>query len=119
MSRTFEWCKDKTKLGIWDKQVFCVDICGNKEWRLNDKLHRENGPAVEWGNGSKSWWVKGELHRENGPSLEWSNGYRAWFLNGIRHRVNGPAREDVSGNKEWWLNGKRYSESQYWEVLKK
>lgn len=29
---------------------------GSKQWRLsNGKLHREDGPAVEWANGVKVW----------------------------------------------------------------
>lgn len=24
------------------------------------KLHREDGPAIEWDNGDKEWWVNGE-----------------------------------------------------------
>jgi NADPH-dependent ferric siderophore reductase len=30
------------------------------EWFLNGKLHREDGPAVEWADGSRSWWLNGE-----------------------------------------------------------
>ena len=30
---------------------------GAKFWYLNDKLHREDGPAVEWADGSKSWYL--------------------------------------------------------------
>ena len=65
MSRTFEWCKDKTRLDICDKQVFCVDICGNKEWHLNGVRHRENGPAVEYNNGDKSWFLNGNPYPES------------------------------------------------------
>ena len=37
-------------------------ICKNEEterrcWWLNGKLHREDGPAVEWPNGNKEWWL--------------------------------------------------------------
>ena len=53
MSHTFKWCQDKTKLDIFNKQVFCVNRGGNKWWYLNDKLHRENGPAAEYANGNK------------------------------------------------------------------
>ena len=30
---------------------------------LNDsgKLHREDGPAIEWANGDKMWWLNGKL----------------------------------------------------------
>ena len=37
-----------------------VYFSGTKEWRLNGKLHREDGPAVERANGSKEWWLNGE-----------------------------------------------------------
>ena len=33
---------------------------GDKSWWLNDKLHREDGPAMEWANGSKSWFLNDE-----------------------------------------------------------
>ena len=35
-----------------------VDAEGTKFWRLpNGKLHREDGPAVEYANGDKEWYV--------------------------------------------------------------
>jgi hypothetical protein len=55
---------------------------GRKEWYLNGKLHREDGPALEWANGDKEWWLNGEWHREDGPACECANGYKAWCLNG-------------------------------------
>ena len=33
---------------------------GTKWWHLNDKLHREDGPAIEMANGDKAWWLNGE-----------------------------------------------------------
>jgi hypothetical protein len=30
---------------------------GDKCWYLNGKLHREDGPAIEYANGAKSWWL--------------------------------------------------------------
>ena len=33
---------------------------GNKEWWLNDKRHREDGPAVEYADGDKEWWLNDE-----------------------------------------------------------
>ena len=32
---------------------------GYKVWYLNGKLHREDGPAVEYPNGSKMWYLNG------------------------------------------------------------
>jgi hypothetical protein len=31
-----------------------------KFWYLNDNLHREDGPAVEWADGTKSWYLNGK-----------------------------------------------------------
>jgi hypothetical protein len=28
------------------------------------KLHREDGPAAEYGDGTKEWWINGKRHRE-------------------------------------------------------
>ena len=55
---------------------------GTKEWRLNHKLHREDGPAIELTNGSKSWWFNGKMHREDGPAVELASGGKTWFLHG-------------------------------------
>jgi len=30
------------------------------EWRLNGKLHREDGPAIEYETGNKSWYLNDE-----------------------------------------------------------
>jgi len=55
---------------------------GDKEWFLNGKLHRKDGPAVEHANGDKAWWLNDMLHREDGPAIEYTNGYKVWYLNG-------------------------------------
>ena len=55
---------------------------GTKSWYLNDKRHREDGPALEGASGTKSWWLYGKLHREDGPAVEWANGDKYWYLNG-------------------------------------
>jgi hypothetical protein len=86
---------------------------GTKEWWLNGQCHREDGPAVERANGDKAWYLNGELHRENGPSFEGANGYKEWRLNGILHSVDGPAREWSNGTKSWWLNGDPYTEENW------
>lgn len=54
---------------------------GTRQWWLNGKLHRTDGPAIEWADGTRQWWLNGELHRTDGPAIEWSNGTRAWYLN--------------------------------------
>ena len=37
-----------------------VDDRGTKSWFLNDVLHREDGPAIEYYNGDKYWYLNGE-----------------------------------------------------------
>ena len=90
---------------------------GNKEWYLNGKLHRVNGPAIEYTSGTKSWYLNGERHREDGPAIEYASGNKAWFLNGKLHREDGPAKEWSNGDKVWFLNDKKYSEEEFNEKL--
>ena len=59
-----------------------VGANGVKQWRLNGKRHREDGPAVEWANGSKQWYLHGKAHREDGPAYEYIDGTKEWWLNG-------------------------------------
>jgi len=80
-----------------------------KRWRLlNGKLHREDGPAIEYANGEKHWYLNGKLHREDGPAIEYKNGEKQWWLNGKRHRKDGPAIEYKDSNKRWYLNDRLY-----------
>ena len=46
-----------------------VDFDGTKYWSLNDKFHREDGPAVEWTDGEKEWWF-------NGKEVTWQQLFR-------------------------------------------
>jgi len=123
--------KNQTLEVINNEWSGCVtDDYGNKEWYLNNELHREDGPAIENVDGSKEWWVLGKQHREDGPAAEdrWGkewwlngklhridgpaqekeNGDKKWYINGKLHREDGPAIEEVNGDKEWWLKGKRH-----------
>ena len=59
---------------------------GAIEWRLNGKLHNENGPAVIKLNGTQAWYVNDKLHRVYGPAYIQADGYQAWFVNGKRYR---------------------------------
>jgi hypothetical protein len=64
-------------------------------------------------NGHKEWWLNGKRHREDGPAMEFANGDKIWYLHGNIHREDGPAVEFVNGDKIWWLNGKRLSEEEF------
>ena len=42
-----------------------------------------------WANGSKFWYLNGKLHREDGPAIEWADGdkfwcSKSWYLSGER-----------------------------------
>ena len=70
---------------IIDKNNFTgmtEDSDGDKCWRLNGGLHREDGPAIEWSNGDKYWFLNDKRHREDGPSHEFADGRKLWYLNG-------------------------------------
>ena len=57
------------------------DFIGNKFYLLNNKLHREDGPAAEYVYGRKEWYKNGLRHRKDGPAIEYANGLRCWYLN--------------------------------------
>jgi hypothetical protein len=78
--------KELIKESVGGESIRTEDEYGSIFFKLpNGKLHRENGPAVEFTNGSKAWYINGKRHREDGPSCEWSNGDKWWYINGIRH----------------------------------
>lgn len=43
----------------YQKKEIRLYFNGDKYWRLNGKLHKEDGPAVEMKNGYKEWWLHG------------------------------------------------------------
>ena len=55
---------------------------GRLEYRYKGKLHREDGPAVEYSDGSKAWYLNGKCHREDGPAIEWTDVERLWYKDG-------------------------------------
>ena len=85
------------------------------------KLHRADGPAIEWAgsDGIKEGYKEGLRHRANGPAVEWDDGSKEWYKEGKLHREDGPAIEYADGKKEYWLNGMEYKEEQYYEKIKK
>ena len=82
---------------------------GTKEWWLNGKHHREDGPAVERADGTKAWWLNGQLHREDGPAVERADGTKRWLLNG-KYLTEEEHREQTQGyaNKVIEIDGKQY-----------
>jgi hypothetical protein len=90
-----------------------VEYDGTKKWYLNGKLHREDGPAIEYPSGTKEWHLNGKLHREDGPAVEYWSGAKRWYLYGELHREDGPAIKTWNGNKRWYLNGVKHTEEEF------
>lgn len=57
---------------------------------------------------AKFWFKESKLHREDGPAIEFEDGEKYWYKEGKRHREDGPAYESISGYKEWWIEDKQY-----------
>ena len=47
-----------------------TDEDGQMTWYLNGKLHREDGPAIEFASGTKEWWLNGKFIVSTGPDIE-------------------------------------------------
>ena len=73
-----------------DEPVMITNTYGTKEWYQHNRLHRTDGPAVEYANGDKTWWQNGKRHRTDGPAVEGANGDRAWYLHGTEYDPYGP-----------------------------
>ena len=95
-------------------QIQIFDHNGTKIWRLNGKLHREDGAAVERADGGKAWYLNGKLHRTGAPAVEHADGSKEWCLNGKSHREDGAAIEWADGSKSWWLKGVLYETPEAW-----
>jgi len=98
------------------EQYIHINQYGNKIYykdRALTKLHRLDGPAVEYADGSKMWYVDGQRHRLDGPAIEWADGSKAWYVDGQCHRLDGPAVQYTDGSKEWWIDGKCLTEEEF------
>lgn len=81
---------------------------GYKEYRINNKLHRENGPAIEILSG-KAYYINGLLHRIDGPAYVHMNGYKEYYYEGKLHNPNGPAVDWGEEKQEWWIHGELHN----------
>jgi hypothetical protein len=82
---------------------------------FNEDAFNENKNGLYYKKNTKEWYLNGKLHREDGPAVEFANGVKQWYQNGKRHREDGPAVEHMDGNKEYCLNDKRYSQEEFEE----
>ena len=90
-----------------------VDDNGDRQWSLNGKTHREDGPAIEFYNGYKAWYINDKRHREDGPAIEYADGSKAWYIDDKRHREDGPAVEFADGDRSWYIDGVKLTKEQH------
>ena len=57
-----------------------IDYIGTIYYYVDSKLHRDNGPAIEYSHGEKHWYKNGKRHREDGPAIESACGHKYWYL---------------------------------------
>ena len=65
------------------------------------------------------WYQNNKLHRLDGPAIEFANGSKEWFQNGLRHRIDGPAIECITGDKFWFIKENEYTEEEFKKVTEK
>ncbi len=62
------------------------------------------------GNGTKYWHLNGKLHREDGPAIEWADGDKDWYLNGnhLTEEEFNARNEPIKCNKVVTIDGVDY-----------
>ncbi len=83
---------------------------GIQIWRLNDNVHRDDGPAYIGSSGYQAWYQHGQKHRIDGPAWIGADGVQVWYQHDKLHRDDGPAWVDINGYQEYWLNGTELTE---------
>lgn len=66
---------------------YILDGIGIFYWK-NGLQHCENGPAEYIFNKHKAWFINGKLHRLDGPAIEWSDGRVEYYINGKHYFKN-------------------------------
>jgi len=62
--RLTNWFEITDQDYIWyTLQGYTIDADTDRViWRLDNQLHRIDGPAVIYHNGTQEWWLNGKLH---------------------------------------------------------
>ena len=63
---------------------FMSYFAGSEFWYDGDGVfHRDGGPAFTNYN-CRRWYKHGKLHREDGPAMEYADGNKEWWENGVK-----------------------------------
>ena len=65
--------------------------------------------------GDKAWYHNGKLHREDGPAIEWANGYKEWYINDKRVTE----KDVLNSSQTVEIEGVKYTVAQIKAALKK
>jgi hypothetical protein len=67
-------------------------------------------------NGCVFWYLNEKCHREKGPAyIRQQDGYKEWLQNDFLHRLDGPAFI-INGTKHWRINGEEFTEQNHTKV---
>ena len=97
---------------------------GDFYWYRDDRLHREDGPAVELKSGVTEWYIDGKRHRIDGPAVDFGmeGGYGEWYQNGLKHREDGPAvflPLEHAKIEEYWIHGELLTKKEFLQYCAK
>jgi hypothetical protein len=118
MSKILKPKKEKPAVKAPIVPVRTVDAAGTVRYMVGGRLHREDGPALEYSNGSKEWHIKGRQHREGGPAVITAEGNQYWMQNGQYHREDGPAIVYNNGYVQYYLDNRSYLEPIFRDIVK-
>jgi hypothetical protein len=61
-----------------------------KTIRVNSviEIPKDYTGIVEYSYGTKYWYKEGKLHREDGPAIEYTDGYKEWWIDGVQYSEN-------------------------------
>ena len=113
-SHEMEGILPKQLNGYYEYKTLFGDIV--KEYWVNGKLHREDGPARSYSSGTYYWFLNGKLHRLDGPAIILLDGCKKYYQYGNLHRLDGPAIE-TKYYIEYWINGREYSKEDYYNII--
>jgi len=93
--------------------IECIITCEDAQ-----KENMKKTPIAIVKNKIKYYRVDGKLHREDGPAVIYPDGRKDWYLNDKLHRDNGPAIENLDGRCSYYLKGRYFITKDRWESAK-